>query len=278
MRAKEFIIEAVGGNYLYHGVQQGSTAASILRSGFIKPMRPFDFDAENPDDPRAKDPVISLSRSQYLRHPFGLAVVQFVVDADALRQAGITAKPLAGQMVGYKDETEERVYKPIPIRPPFVVAVQVDPDLLSEIPKTFLKKLKDTGVKVEPWKSYAKPRNPDTENNITTAVDSKKGKPVGDDWTQLYLKELIPNHWTLFYKIPGLTNGEEIRPFSSMSDKNFADKILKLAQDRYRQGQGIDDVIDMFNRDQFGKTWKQGTKRLFPDDPRYVSPEIPAKE
>jgi hypothetical protein len=63
-----------------------------------------------------------------------------------------------------------------------------------------------------------------------------------------------------------------------MSDKNFADKILKLAQDRYRQGQGIDDVIDMFNRDQFGKTWKQGTKRLFPDDPRYVSPEIPAKE
>ena len=63
MRATEFIIEAVGGNYLYHGVQHGRTAASILRSGFIKPMQPFDFDAENPDDPRAADPVISLSSS-----------------------------------------------------------------------------------------------------------------------------------------------------------------------------------------------------------------------
>lgn len=279
MKAKEFIIEAVGENYLYHGVQQGSTAASILRSGFIKPMQPFDFDAENPSDPRANDPVISLSRSQYLRHPQGRAVVQFVVDAAALRQAGITAKPMAGQMVGYKDEAEERVYKPIPIRPPFVIAVQVDPDLLSEIPKAFLKKLKDTGLKVEPWKSYAAPRDPDRENNVAAAIDSKKGKPVGDDWTQLYLAAPgIPNSWTLFYKKPGQTYGENIEPFSFMHDKKFADKILKLAQDRYRQGQGIDDVIDMFNRDQFGKTWKQGTQRLSPDDPRYVNPAMPANE
>jgi hypothetical protein len=274
MRAKEFITEAVGGNYLYHGVQQGSTVMSILRSGTIKPMQPFDFDAENPNDPRAKDPVVSLSRSQYLRHPFGTAVAQFVIDADALRRVGNKPTPMAGQMVDYKTETEERVYKPIPIKAPFVVAVQFDPAVVEEIPKLFFKKLKDAGVKVEAWKSYKETPNPDLQSSGPVTPGADRGKPF-DDWTKFHLVDTIPGLFTLFYKKPGFTYGDPIRPFEQMQDKNFAEKILKLAQQRTKQGQGINDIISMFDRDQFAKSWKKGVERLNPSDPRFAKPEIP---
>ena len=84
--------------------------------------------------------------------------------------------------------------------------------------------------------------------------------------------------YTLYYKIPGWTDGKEIKPFSYMSDKNFAEKILKLVQDRTRIGQGIKDIQARFSQDQYAKTWKKGHSRLSPGDPGYVQPELPNNE
>ena len=276
MRAFEFIIEAVGGNYLYHGVPDGSTAMAIIKSGFIKPNEVHQLDRKYDDDDNILDEpdVISLSRDQSLRFPYGNAVAQFVVDKDALKQAGIKVMPAAG--VGYgKAEKEERVWTPIPVKPPFVTAIQVDPNLLEEIPKPFLSKLKKLGVRIEPWKSFKEPVDPASSKKASNA----KGKPVGPDWKQLYLGSAFdPPRYTLYYKIPGWTDGKEIKPFSYMSDKNFAEKILKLVQDRTRIGQGIKDIQARFSQDQYAKTWKKGNGRLSPGDPGYVQPELPNNE
>jgi hypothetical protein len=275
MRAFEFITEAVGGNYLYHGVPDGSTAMAIIKSGFIKPNEVHQLDRKYDDEENIDEPdVISLTRDQSLRFPYGNAVAQFVVDKDALIRAGIKVKPEAG--VGYgKSEKEERAWTPIPVKPPFVVAVQVDPNLLEEIPKPFLSKLKKLGVRVEPWKNFKEPVDPKTTKKVSNA----KGKPVGPDWKQLYLDSAFdPPQYTLYYKIPGWTYGKEIRPFLYMSDKDFAKKILKLVQDRTRNGQGIKDIQARFDQDQHSKTWKKGNTRLSPGDPGYVRPELPTNE
>jgi len=273
MRAFEFIIEAIGGNYLYHGVPDGTTAMAIIKSGVIKPNEVHQLDRKYDDDDNIIDEpdVISLSRDQSLRFPYGNAVVQFVVDKDALIRAGVKVKPAAG--VGYgKSEKEERVWTPIPVKPPFVVAVQVDPNLLDEIPKPFLSKLKKFGVPIQPWKRFKTPVDPEASKKVSNA----KGKPVGPDWKQLYLEPSFnPPKYTLFYKIPGWTDGKEIRPFSFMSDKDFAEQILKLVQDRTRAGQGIKDIQARFSQEQYSKTWKKGHSQLSPGDPGYVRPELP---
>lgn len=282
MRYWEIIEEAVGGNYLYHGVPNGKTVEKIFKSGFIKPQPQFDFDCDDPEDEENCPPVISLTRSQYLRFPYGNAVAQFVIDKDALRQAGIMAKPQVGGMMQYKSETEERAYKPIPVKAPYVIAVQYDPRL--EVPKALIKKAKENGVKVEPWKSVKKGEekpeysvdydrykpDPGTEQEKIVSL-LKKGEPL-PDWEKLYLGGPFSDKKTIYYKIPGWTYGYEIDPFDGIPVE-FGEKILAQLQQLTKAGKSIAPIIQKYSRIQYGKDWKQGRHEIKPGNPKYQNPE-----
>lgn len=279
MRVYEIITEAVGGNYLYHGVSDGRTVGAILRSGAIEPQEQFEQDCDDPSDHKLCPPVISLSRDQYLRYPYGRAVAQFVVDKDALKQAGIVAKPQVG--TGYfKAESEERVYKPIPLRKPYVVAIQYDPDL--KVPKSILQRAKDFGIPMIPWKSYNQHSEPEYDlqfgrthgedesvklaNHIKDILE--KGTDPLPDWTQLQIVPSPGNSASIYYKIPGWTYGAEIQPFSFI-DPDLAKQILSQLQQLTKAGKSIRPVMNKYALVQHGKDWKQGTFKLRPGDPGF---------
>ena len=264
MRAEEFILEAVGGNYLYHGVPDGPTVMRILKSGYIKPHEPFQFD-QDPDDPEPKN--ISLSRSQYLRFPYGHAVAQFVVDKDALTRAGIIARPKVGAMMHYKYETEERVYKPIPVRAPFVVAIQFDPNL--KIPKAFLNHAAKLGVKVEPWRRQGENPNQQPQVNKpqpqTEYTNPKKLRISGNGYTYGNPpKRVEPTEWWISYDT-GSGTSEVIGPRSK--DKAYIQKLFPQIKDRVAKGLTFDDLLPA---DQYRKEWKRGYSQVHPGDPDWA--------
>lgn len=279
MRITEIITEAVGGNYLYHGVPDGRTVAAILKSGFIEPQEQFEQDCDDLGDRKLCPPVISLSRNQYLRYPAGRAVAQFVVDKDALKQAGIVVKPWVG--AGYfKSESEERAYKPIPLRSPFVVAIQFDPNL--KIPKSVLNRTKELGVPIVPWKSFSQPVEPEYDlqfhhtsgkgdsvrlsNHINDIL--KKGTEPLPDWTQLKIIPMKANKAGIYYNIPGWTYGTEIQPFNFI-DADLAEKILSQLQQLTKAGKSIRPIMNKYSLIQHDKNWKQGTYQLRPGDPGF---------
>ena len=151
MRAKEFIIEEVGGDYIYHSVSTPNQIWNILQKGEIEPNL-----SVTDEDGGWEIPVISASRSQYYRYPYGTGGVQLVLDRSALRRAGYKVFPFSymqfyGNPDGtkptssnamYKQETEERIFHPrgigIPIKSPFVVGIQFRKELIEKIPKKLL--------------------------------------------------------------------------------------------------------------------------------------------
>jgi hypothetical protein len=264
MKLLELLQEAVGGNYLYHGVPDGPTVMKILKSGSIKPQEPFQFD-QDPNNPEPKN--ISLSRSQYLRFPYGHAVAQFVVDKDALARAGIIAKPKVGAMMDYKYETEERVYKPIPVRAPFVVAIEFDPNL--KIPKAFLNHATKLGVKVEPWRRQGENPNQQPQVNKpqpqTEFTDPKKVKIMGNGYTYGNpVKKVEPTEWYVAYETrPG--SYHLIGPRSK--DKTYIQKLFPQIKDRIAKGLTFDDLLPA---DQYRKEWKRGYSEIHPGDTDWV--------
>ena len=176
MKIWELLNEGVNDQFLYHGVPDGPTMMQILKSGKLKPQEPFDFD-QDMDQQRGEKSVkrISLTRNQYLHFPYGHGVAQFVIDKDALRRAGYKVVPKVGAMMHYKYETEEQVYKPIPIQAPFIVEIQYDPDL--KIPRGFFDNAKAMGVKISPWRKEG--RNP----NVKPAADP--GPQPQNDYTDV---------------------------------------------------------------------------------------------
>jgi hypothetical protein len=261
MRAKEFIPEAVGDNYLYHGVPNGPTVMKILQSGYIKTHEPFEFD-QDPNNPEPKN--ISLSRSQYLRFPYGFAVAQFVIDKDALQRAGIIAKPKVGAMMHYKYETEERVYKPIPVRAPFVVEIQFDPNL--KIPKSFLDHAAELGIKVTPWRRQGK--NPNQQARVnkprpqTTYTDPKKLQISGNGYSygKNPVKKVEPTEWRIAYDNDDGTS-RLIGPQSK--DKAYIEKLFPQIKDRVAKGLTFDDLLP---QDQYRKEWEHGYSQVYPGD------------
>lgn len=126
MRLSEILSEDVGGNYLYHSVRNLDTALKILKSGIIdaqsNPEDVLDYGLPNVD-------VVSLSRDQYNRFPYGKGKYQFVIDKDVLKKKGIKVVPFSYgsdvMMVQFRAESEERAQKFIPVGPPYVVELQV---------------------------------------------------------------------------------------------------------------------------------------------------------
>ena len=260
MRATEFIIEAVGGNYLYHGVPRGGTVSAIIKSGFIKPQPVFDFDRNpNDDSEEANPPVISLSRDQTLRFPYGNAVAQFVIDKDALTQAGIIVKPKVGTGAG-RSESEERAYKPIPIKAPYVVAIQYDPKL--KVPKPILDYAQQLGIRMEPWKSIKPQAATDDDQNpkiapATEYTDPNALKLQSQDW----FGDIV---WTISYDRG--TTGNIIQPYYQVKDEIAVKKAYAAIKDRIAKSQSFDDLLP---QSQYGKTWSQGKREIKPGDKGY---------
>ena len=256
MRSHEFIIEAVGGNFLYHGVPNGKTVSAILKSGFIKPQLVFDFD-RNPDDDseEANPPVISLTRDQRLRFPYGRGVAQFVINKDALTKSGIIVKPKAGAMFG-RSESEERSWTPIPVKAPYVVAVQYDPKL--KVPPAIIKHFQELGVKIEPWKPVVgKASDQNVPKEIPPAkeyTDPDALELTGQDWHG-------DTFWTISYNLDG--RSDIIQPYYLVKDEVAVKKAYDAIKDRIGKGLSFDDVLPPR---QYGKSWSKGEYEIKPGD------------
>lgn len=165
MRAREFVIEEVGGDYIYHSVATPNQIWNILQKGEIEPNL-----SETDEEGGWEIPVISASRSQYYRFPYGKGSVQLVLDRSALRRAGYKVFPFSymqfyGNSDGtkptssnpmYKQETEERIFHPrgigIPIKSPLVVGIQFRKELIEKIPKKLLDLIAEKGLTVSSMK------------------------------------------------------------------------------------------------------------------------------
>lgn len=173
MKIIELLQEAVGGDYVYHSVSDGKTAEAIMRSGVIKPSL-----ADTDADAGETRPVISTSRDQFYRYPYGGGKIQFVLDRQALRAAGFKVEPFSYRkffnepsdtpVTGnelHKQEAEERVYHPkgigIPVKKPYVVAIQLHPDLdPTKVPKIFRQRAAAAGLELQSMKKGKELKNP----------------------------------------------------------------------------------------------------------------------
>jgi hypothetical protein len=264
--SESVLLEFEQRSLLYHGVPKGTIVASILKSGFIKPMEPFEADEEITGE---TDPVISFSRNQYLRFPYGVAVAQFVVDRGALKQAGYKVVPKIGAMMGHKEETEERVYKPIPVRPPFVVAIQIDPSIT--VPKQVYKRAKELGVPVVKWKEITPVQQPKQQSQ--DSEKKSKDYPYTNPeyiWTSEF-NEREPNGEIHARGNIGYYDKYIIEKLPSRQE---ADKLANLMKARIKQGLSIDDLItdappDPESSYKSTKNWSKGYRILRPGEPGY---------
>lgn len=269
MKICELLQEAVGGQYLYHGVPDGKTMMKILKSGALKPQPAFDFDRGSDDEDNPDPDRISLTRNQYLHFPYGYGVAQIVINKDALRTAGYKVTPAVGAMMHPKYETEERVFKPIPMKAPFVVEIQYDPDL--EIPKTVFNQFKKAGIKVTPWRKAG--QNPAVQKKIhspepqNTYTDIKKLKINNNSYTYGDPpKKVEATEWYIGYD-EGSGSTRLIGPKSK--DKNYITTLYKKIKERVAQGLTFHDLLPA---EQYGKKWDKGYYQIYPKDPEWKEP------
>lgn len=166
------LLEAVGGDHVYHSVRSDRTAIKILKSGIIKPNL-----SDEDEDAGWTIPSISTSRNQRYRFPYGGGAVQFILDRSAIRRAGFKVMPFSYRQfykdqkpenlppsgdVLHKQETEERIYHKrgigIPLKPPILVGIEINPNLKTS--KTLLKLAKDMNIPVTNMKSFKEPPPP----------------------------------------------------------------------------------------------------------------------
>jgi hypothetical protein len=259
MRAHEFITEYETRNLLYHGVPDGKTVGKILSSGYIKPQEAFEGDVDSEQRRGEESPDrISLTRNQFLHFPYGGAVAQFVIDRDALKRYGYKIKPTVGLMIPHKGETEEQVFKPIPVRSPFIVGLQYDP--IIEIPKTVLSKLKKLGIEAMPWKSH---KEDDDTNKHIEKTEFKL------DPENIKVKDDVGGSYVAYVGLwPGQTD-PYVGTFPLMrpsKDKNYVNDLAQKVKDRVAKQL---DWRDLLPQDKFGKNWKQGTYRIPHGTPEY---------
>ena len=265
MKIWELLDEGVNDQFLYHGVPDGPTMMKILKSGALKPQEPFDFDQEM-DRQRGEKYVkrISLTRNQYLHFPYGHGVAQFVIDKNALRKHGYKVVPKVGAMMHYKYETEEQVYQPIPIKAPFIVEIQYDPDL--KIPRGFFDNARAMGVKITPWRKegqnpLAKPpadTGPQPQDDYT---DPSKLKIHNNGYTSGNPpKKTEPTEWYVGYNRPG---GFIDMIGQRSKDKAYIQKLYPQLKDRVAKKL---DFSGLLPADQYRKEWKRGYSQVHPGD------------
>ena len=187
------ILEAVGGDHVYHSVRSDRTAIRILKTGMINP------NLSNEDSEAGWTiPSISTSRNERYRFPYGGGAVQFILDRSAIRQAGFKVMPFSYRQfykdqkpentppsgdVLHKQETEERIYHKrgigIPLKAPILVGIEINPKLQTS--KTLLKLAKDMNIPVTNMKSFKQPLSrpvPPTKMKGDLLVDVKDIRAV----------------------------------------------------------------------------------------------------
>lgn len=226
MRLAEFVTEAVGGDYIYHSVAQPNQIWNILRKGVIKPEL-----SETDEEGGWEIPVISASRNQYYRYPYGGGSIQLVLDRNALRQAGFKVFPFSymqfyNQADGtgptasnpmYKQETEERIYHPkgigIPVKKPYVVGIQIRKELMDKVPEGLLKLISDAGLTLTPMKDDPTNREKFSRKLSKPPLNSKHYyKP---DEVQIVARVNDPNKFNLWY------TGDRVPMPMGDGDENF---------------------------------------------------------
>lgn len=158
MRANEFLSEKIHSGArapLYH-TSPIVKAINIVDDGAIKPIVPFD--SPDPRNPNSGKPSVSLTRDPRLNFYSTTSPgerVTFVIDQDALRQI-MKLHPITYPGVK-RAESEERVYKPVPLS---VVTKIVVPGIVVRRSEEIKQILKDRGdwVDDEIWNddSYGK--------------------------------------------------------------------------------------------------------------------------
>jgi hypothetical protein len=267
MKIYEILAEGVNDQFLYHGVPDGRTMMQILKSGALEPQEAFEFDSDMDQD-NGEEPLdrISLTRNQYLHFPNGQGVAQFVIDKNALRKHGYKVVPKVGAMMNYKDETEEQVYKPIPIKSPFVVEIQYDPDL--KIPSGFFDNAKAMGVKVTPWRKQG--RSPHVQGDASGPrpqneyTDPKKLR-IGDNGYTSGSKISPATEWYVSYKLPHLLypDGAYTAISPRSRDKEYIQKLYHQIKDRIVKKLSFDDLLPAR---QFSKSWGSGHREIHPGE------------
>ena len=209
MKSVEFVTEAVGGDYIYHSVAQPNQIWNILRKGVIQPQI-----SETDEEGGWEIPVISASRSQYYRYPYGGGSIQLVLDRNALRQAGFKVLPFSymqfyNQKDGtgptasnpmYKQETEERIYHPkgigIPVKKPYVVGIQIRKELMDKVPEGLLKLISDAGLTLTPMKDDPTNREKFSRKLAKPPLNSKHYYNPNE--VQIVARRDNPNGYTLW--------------------------------------------------------------------------------
>ncbi len=267
MRAIEFISEDVGPNLLYHGMPNGNVVTRILKSGIIKVNEPFELDAESEKEAGIESlPRISLTRDQYLHFPYGGGVAQFVINRDALKQYGYKIRPTVSAGMPGKYEKEEQVYKNIPLRSPFVVELQYDPDI--KIPKTLLSKAKELGIKLSPWRKEAIQYVSDEPKPTKNKYDPDKLTARSNSYTSSHpiTGEIVRGPATEWYVGYESKDGSVYLITQPSKDKQFVEKLALAVKDRMAKGLSWEDLLP---QDKYAKSWGRGTYKLKHGTPEY---------
>lgn len=267
MRAFEFITEDVSKNLLYHGVPNGNVMYRILNSGVIKVNEPFELDIESEKEAGIESkPRISLTRDQYLHFPYGGGVAQFVIDRDALKKHGYKIRPTVSAGMPGKYEKEEQVYKNIPVRSPFVVELQYDPNL--KVPKTLLSKAKNLGIKLSPWREEAVQYVSDEPKPTKNKYDPNKLKARGNSHSSRDPRtgELVKYPATEWYVGYESKDGSVYLITQPSKDKEFVDKLTLDIKNRMAKGLSWEDLLP---QDKYSKSWTKGRYKLQHGTPEY---------
>ena len=180
------ISEAVSDNYLYHSIQSMDTFRKIINTGEIKPKTPIEYEEND-----IEMPVISASRNQYYRFPYGGGNIQFVIDKDALKHSGFKVKPYSyAQHYGtkkdapagnelHKQETEEQIFPlkgyGIPVKQPYIVGIQINPKFKDTPELEEIQKLsKSVNIPVSFMKTATKPVAKKVDIKLTPKFDPNR--------------------------------------------------------------------------------------------------------
>lgn len=158
-----------------------------------------------------------------------------------------------------RSESEERSWTPIPVKAPYVVAVQYDSKL--KVPPAIIKHFQELGVKIEPWKPVvAKSADQNAPKEIPPAkdyTDPNALKLKSQDW-------FGDTVWTISYAVGD--GSKIIQPYYQVKDEVGVKKAYAAIKDRIAKGLSFDDVLP---QSQYGKSWSKGEYEIKPGDRGY---------
>jgi hypothetical protein len=182
-KSVEKVTEAVTDNYLYHSIESMDTFRKIINTREIKPNNPIEYEEND-----IELPVISASRNQYYRFPYGGGNIQFVIDKDVLKKAGFKVKPYSyaqhyvkgnAENTLHKQETEEQIFPVkghgIPVKQPYIVGIQINPEFKDTPELEEIQKLaKSVNIPVSFMKTAVKPVAKKVDIKLTPKFDPNR--------------------------------------------------------------------------------------------------------